>query len=83
MPIQLRRLEQLEAGKTQVALELLGVDRGVLIVEQLRAEMHLAGRAGLGIDAVHAHWLAEAHADVENCTSSCPLFSFHSECSPS
>ncbi|MNF77739.1 hypothetical protein D3C84_598920 [compost metagenome] len=65
MFVQFRRLEQLEPGKAQVALELLGIDRGIFIVEQRRAEMHFAGHAGLGIDAVHAHRLAETHADME------------------
>ncbi len=63
--VQFRGLEQLEAGEAQVALELCGVDRGVFIVEQRRAEMHLAGHPGFRIDAVHAHRLLEAHADVE------------------
>ncbi|MNN56518.1 hypothetical protein D3C81_1714560 [compost metagenome] len=65
MTIKFRGLEQLESGKTEVALELLGIDRSVLIVEQRRAEMHLAGGTGLGIDAVHAHRLTETHADME------------------
>jgi hypothetical protein len=65
MAIQFRCLEQLEAGKTQVALELLGVDRSVFVVEQRRAEMHFARGTSLRVDAVHAHRLAETHADVE------------------
>jgi len=65
MAIQFRRLEQLEAGETQVAGQLLGVDRGFFIVEQRRAEMHFAGLAGRGVDGVHANGRLEAHADVE------------------
>ena len=65
MLVQLRCLEQLEPGKPQVARELLGVDRGFFIVEQRRAEMHLASLARLRVDAVHAHRLLETHTDVE------------------
>ena len=65
MAVQLRRLEQLEPGETQVAGQLLGVHRGFFIVEQRRAKMHFAGFTGLGVDAVHAHRRLETHADVE------------------
>ncbi|MNE24752.1 hypothetical protein D3C80_1180530 [compost metagenome] len=74
--VQFRGLEQLEAGETQVALELCGVDRGVFIVEQRRAEMHLAGHPGFRIDAVHAHRLLEPHADVEELHVQLPLVFF-------
>ncbi|MNL11913.1 hypothetical protein D3C87_1327680 [compost metagenome] len=63
--VQFRRLEQLEAGEAQVAGELLGVDGGVFVIEQRRTEMHFARHAGFRIDAVHAHRLLEAHADME------------------
>ncbi|MNI52541.1 hypothetical protein D3C73_1073340 [compost metagenome] len=76
MLVQFRGLEQLEAGETQVALELCGVDRGVFIVEQRRAEMHLAGHPGFRIDAVHAHRLLEPHADVEELHVQLPLVFF-------
>lgn len=65
MAIQFRRLEQLEAGETQVTGQLFGVYRGFFIVEQRRAEMHLARFTGLGVDTVHAHGRLETHADVE------------------
>ena len=65
MAVQFRGLEQLEAGETQVAGQLLGVHRGFFIVEQRRAEVHLAGLAGFRVDAVHAHRRLETHADVE------------------
>ncbi|MNN09022.1 hypothetical protein D3C81_1218920 [compost metagenome] len=63
--VQFRRLEQLEAGEAQVAGELLGVDGGVFVIEQRRTEMYFARHSGFRIDAVHAHRLLEAHADVE------------------
>ncbi|MOA02266.1 hypothetical protein D3C78_1217100 [compost metagenome] len=65
MSIQFRGLEQFETGKTQVALELRGVDAGVLVVEQGGTEMHFSRQAGFRVNAVHAYRLLEAHADVE------------------
>ncbi len=64
---QLRRFEGAESGEAQVALplKLTGIDPGIVVVKQLRAEVDLPGLTGGGVQREHAHPAAEAHADVE------------------
>ncbi|CCJ88727.1 hypothetical protein BN132_655 [Cronobacter turicensis 564] len=64
---QLRRFERPKTGEAEIGLpfQLAGIDARVMIVKELRAEMHFAGLAGRRIEREHPHPAAKAHADVE------------------
>ncbi len=63
--VDFRGLEQTKARKAEVAAQLLGIDLGVRVVEQLGMEVHLARLLAGGIDAVHAYRRLEPHAHME------------------
>ncbi|CCK14528.1 hypothetical protein BN136_538 [Cronobacter universalis NCTC 9529] len=64
---QLRRFERAKTGEAEIGLpfQLAGIDARVVVVKELRAEMHFAGLAGRRIEREHPHPAAKAHADVE------------------
>ncbi|CDA01428.1 putative uncharacterized protein [Klebsiella variicola CAG:634] len=64
---QLRRFKHPESGEAEVGLpfQLAGVDPGVIVLKQLRAEMDLARLLSGGVKREHPHAATEPHPDVE------------------
>ena len=64
---QLRRFKDTETGKAEIGLpfQLSGINAGIIVFKQFRAEVNLPRQMGAGIDGEHAHATTEAHPNVE------------------